>query len=113
MKRVFGADLMSEICARSASQGIRHFFYGGKPRVANQLAETLSRRFPGLTIAGTFTPPFRPLTPVEQAEFDRVLCAARPDIMWVGLSTPKQEKFMAANIDRLPCTVMIGVGAAF
>jgi N-acetylglucosaminyldiphosphoundecaprenol N-acetyl-beta-D-mannosaminyltransferase len=113
MQRVFGPDLMSELCARSSENGPRHFFYGGKPGVADELAEKLSRQFPKLRVTGTFTPPFRPLNLQEEADLERVMQAAEPDIVWVGLSTPKQEKFMAANISRLPCKVMIGVGAAF
>jgi N-acetylglucosaminyldiphosphoundecaprenol N-acetyl-beta-D-mannosaminyltransferase len=113
MKRVFGPDLMIEICARSADNKFRHFFYGGNPGIADELAENLQCMFPKIAIAGTFTPPFRPLEPSEQAALEREMEAARPDILWVGLSTPKQEKFMAANIDRLPCKIMIGVGAAF
>ncbi len=113
MKRVFGPDLMLEVCRRSVDTGLRHFFYGGKPGIAVELAESLQRRFPGIAIAGTFTPPFRPLDSSEQRALQRQMETALPDIVWVGLSTPKQEKFMAANIRRLPCKMMIGVGAAF
>ncbi len=113
MKRVFGPDLMLEVCRRSAGTGIRHFLYGGKPGIADELAEGLRRRFPGITVVGTFTPPFRPLEPCEQLALQRQLEAAPPDIIWVGLSTPKQEKFMAENFQRLPGKIMVGVGAAF
>jgi N-acetylglucosaminyldiphosphoundecaprenol N-acetyl-beta-D-mannosaminyltransferase len=113
IKRVFGPDLMLEVCRRSAGTGIRHFLYGGKPGIAGELADSLRRKFPGVTIAGTFTPPFRPLNPSEQFALDTQMETARPDIVWVGLGTPKQEKFMAANFQRLPCKIMIGVGAAF
>lgn len=114
MKRVYGPDLMLDICARSTGPGgIRHFFYGGKPGVADQLAANLQARYPGLNVAGTHTPPFRPLQAPELADLARVLEKASPDIIWVGLSTPKQEKFMAAYINKLPCKIMIGVGAAF
>lgn len=113
MKRVFGPDLMLEVCRRSAGTGIRHFLYGGNPGIADELAESLQRRFPGLEVVGTFTPPFRPLEPSEQLDLEKQLEIARPDIVWVGLSTPKQERFMADNFRRLPCKIMIGVGAAF
>jgi len=69
--------------------------------------------FPGIKIVGTFTPPFRPLLANEQAEVEDVMARVRPDIIWVGLSTPKQERFMSEFISRLPFGVMIGVGAAF
>jgi N-acetylglucosaminyldiphosphoundecaprenol N-acetyl-beta-D-mannosaminyltransferase len=113
MKRVFGPDLMLEVCRRSARTGIRHFFYGGNPGIANELAEGLRRRFPGIKVVGTFTPPFRALEPSEQLALEKQLEAAHPDIVWVGLSTPKQERFMADNVQRLACKIMIGVGAAF
>jgi N-acetylglucosaminyldiphosphoundecaprenol N-acetyl-beta-D-mannosaminyltransferase len=113
MKRVFGPDLMLEVCRRSTAIGIRHFLYGGKPGIAAELAQNLQRRFPGIAVVGTFTPPFRPLEPSEQRAFEKQIDSARPDIVWVGLSTPKQEKFMAANFRHLSCKIMIGVGAAF
>jgi len=113
MKRVFGPDLMLEVCRRSAGNGIRHFLFGGNPGIANELAEALRRRFPGIEVVGTFTPPFRVLEQSEQLALEKQLETAQPDIVWVGLSTPKQEKFMADNIQRLACKIMIGVGAAF
>ncbi len=113
MRRVFGPDLMLEVCRRSAQTGVRHFLYGGKPGIAEELAEHLRHRFPGIKIVGTFTPPFRPLGPSELYALERQLETALPDIIWVGLSTPKQEKFMAANFRRFSCKFMIGVGAAF
>lgn len=113
MKRVFGPDLMLEVCRRSAGNGVRHFLYGGNPGVADELAERLRRMFPGIEVVGTFTPPFRPLVPSEKLALEAQLESALPDIIWVGLSTPKQEKFMAANFRRFSCKIMIGVGAAF
>ena len=113
MKRVFGPDLMLEVCRHSAGNGIRHFLYGGNPGVADELAERLRHMFPGIEVVGAFTPPFRPLVPSEKLALEAQLESARPDIIWVGLSTPKQEKFMAANFRRLSCKIMIGVGAAF
>ncbi len=113
MKRVFGPDLMTAMCARSVDKGYTHFLYGGAPGVAEQLKDALAARFPGLRIVGTFTPPFRDLTNSELSELREAIAAVRPDLFWVGLSTPKQERFMAANVGRLAAQVMIGVGAAF
>ncbi len=113
MRRVYGPDLMLDICAWSQDNPCRHFFFGGAPGVADQLAENLKARFPKLEVAGTFTPPFRPLNADEQNELREKVRAARPDIFWVGLSTPKQEKFMAEYLPKLDATLMIGVGAAF
>ena len=113
VERVYGPDLMLACCEASVTKGYRHFFYGGGTGVPELLAARLQQRFPGLTVAGTWSPPFRELSEAEeQALIDRI-AAARPDIVWVGLSTPKQERWMARYVDRLPVPVMIGVGAAF
>jgi len=113
MRRVYGPDLMFEVCAWGQKNGCRHFFFGGAPGVAESLAQRLRARFPAIEIAGLFTPPFRPLiAPEEQQLADRVR-SAKPDILWVGLSTPKQEIFMAEFLPKLDTTLMIGVGAAF
>ncbi|HEY1790489.1 MAG TPA: WecB/TagA/CpsF family glycosyltransferase [Verrucomicrobiae bacterium] len=113
MRRVYGPDLMLDVCAWSQDHSCRHFLFGGAPGVAEQLAEKLKARFPKLEIAGTFTPPFRPLNPAEENELREKVQTTRPDIIWVGLSTPKQEKFMAEYLPKLDATLMIGVGAAF
>ena len=113
MRRVFGPDLMRDLCRRSEENGITHFLYGGKPGVAEQLAENLWERFPAVRIVGWHAPPFRSLSAREQLTLEATINKLRPDVFWVGLSTPKQERFMAENIDRLACGVMIGVGAAF
>ena len=112
-RRVYGPDLLLACCERSITTGYRHFFYGGGDGVAELLARRLSRRFPGLTVAGTYTPPFRRLTPDEDAEVVSRINAAAPDIVWVGLSTPKQEYWMAEHVGRLEVPALIGVGAAF
>jgi len=113
MRRVYGPDLMLEVCAWSEKNPCRHFFYGGAAGVAEVLAGKLKRRFPKLEMAGTFTPPFRPLNADEERNFVETILAAKPDILWVGLSTPKQEQFMAEFLPKLDATLMIGVGAAF
>ena len=113
MERVYGPDLLLEICQVSQVTGWRHFFYGGGPGTADALAAVLQSRFPQLQVVGTHTPPFRSLTPSELGDFQAQVAAARPDIIWVGLSTPKQELFMASTLTRLETPVMIGIGAAF
>ena len=113
MGRVYGPDLMLAVCRWSETSGCRHFFYGGAPGVAAELRDRLTARFPGLVVAGCYTPPFRPLTPAEDVALSQQIRASRPDILWVGLSTPKQEKFMAEYLPRLDVTLMVGVGAAF
>jgi len=113
MDRVFGPDFMAAICRLSVERGYRNFFYGGQPGVADLLSETLSNRFPGLQVVGTYTPPFRPLTPHEEDEVVAQILQSRPHIVWVGLSTPKQERFMAQYAGRFQVPLMVGVGAAF
>lgn len=113
MDRVYGPDLMREVFDGSQERDVRHFFYGGKDGVAGRLEERLVGRFPGARVVGTCTPPFRPLTPEEESDLLRQIEECDPNVIWVGLSTPKQERFMAEWTRRLPGRVMLGVGAAF
>jgi N-acetylglucosaminyldiphosphoundecaprenol N-acetyl-beta-D-mannosaminyltransferase len=113
MRRVFGPDLMLDVCRRSVAKGYTHFLYGGNPSVAEQLKQNLERKFPGIRIVGTYTPPFRALSPKEEGRIRKRFTRLKPDITWVGLSTPKQDRFMAKYISSLDTKVMIGVGAAF
>lgn len=113
MRRVFGPDFMRQMCALSVERSYTHFLYGGAPGVADELERSLHRQFPGLQIVGTYTPPFRALNKDEQEELLDQVRRVRPDIVWVGLSTPKQERFMAEFLPRLETQLMIGVGAAF
>jgi N-acetylglucosaminyldiphosphoundecaprenol N-acetyl-beta-D-mannosaminyltransferase len=113
MTRVYGPDFMLKMCELSVSRGYRHFLYGGRPGVAEELRGELTRRYPGLQIVGTYTPPFRPLNAEEEQDLQLQLEASEADILWCGLSTPKQERFMAAYSSRLPVKLMVGVGAAF
>ncbi len=113
MERVYGPDLLLAVCQASVAPGWRHFFYGGTEGVAQQLAERLSQRFEGLQVAGTYTPPFRALSEEEEGEVQSLVASTRADIVWVGLSTPKQERWMAAHVGGWAVPVLIGVGAAF
>ncbi|MCE0497605.1 MAG: WecB/TagA/CpsF family glycosyltransferase [Methylacidiphilales bacterium] len=113
MDRVYGPDLMLEVCRVSEQANWRHFFYGGAAGAAEQLAASLQSRFPKLIVTGTHTPPFRPLNEQETGELRALVAEKKPDIIWVGLSTPKQEVFMAGIVSQLDTTLMIGVGAAF
>jgi N-acetylglucosaminyldiphosphoundecaprenol N-acetyl-beta-D-mannosaminyltransferase len=107
-----GGPELAEYFFRHTGSRYKHFFYGGAPGVANQLAETAQQRF-GLQVVGTYCPPFRPLTEEEQQQVVDLVRAAAPDVLWVGLSTPKQERWMAEFLDRLNVPVLVGVGAAF
>ena len=111
--RVYGPDLMLALCELSAQRGYRHFFYGGAAGVAELLAQRLQARFPGLQVAGTYAPPYRPAAYEEASQTIDLINQAKPDIIWVGLGTPKQDLWMAAHRHRLTAPVLIAVGAAF
>ena len=113
VSRVYGPDLMLETCRAGREHGYRHFLYGGAEGVASTLADKMLARFPSLKIVGTHTPPFRDLTEDEDRAVVEAINTASPDIVWVGLSTPKQERWMAVHLGRIEAPVMIGVGAAF
>jgi N-acetylglucosaminyldiphosphoundecaprenol N-acetyl-beta-D-mannosaminyltransferase len=107
--RVYGPDLMLALCERN----YRHFFYGGAEGTAELLAARMKHRFPHLLVSGCLAPPFRELTFNEDRHIVEQINTTKPDIVWVGLSTPKQEFWMADHVARVDAPVMIGVGAAF
>jgi N-acetylglucosaminyldiphosphoundecaprenol N-acetyl-beta-D-mannosaminyltransferase len=111
--RVCGSDLLLEMCERAPQRAHRHFFYGGSPYAAEQLVSRLTQRFPGLIVAGYRSPPFRPPTQEEDAADIEAINAARPDFVWVGLGTPKQEKWMVQHVGKIDAPALLGVGAAF
>jgi len=113
MARTYGPDLMLDVMKATAKSGHSHFFYGGKEGVADELKLEMERRFPGVQISGTYCPPFRPLTEEEEEVLANRIAELKPDYLWVGLSTPKQERFMAGYLNRLEVHMMLGVGAAF
>jgi N-acetylglucosaminyldiphosphoundecaprenol N-acetyl-beta-D-mannosaminyltransferase len=113
MDRVYGPDLMLALCEMASVRGFSSYFYGGRPGVADRLAGRLQSRYPGLTVAGTYAPPFRELSTAEDDQVVSLINRARPDVVWVGLGTPKQELWMAAHASKLNASVLIGVGAAF
>ena len=110
-RRVYGPELMETFC-RETGGSYRHFFYGGGPGIAERLADSLHKRY-GIVVAGTYSPPFRPLTEKELRGVASYVKEVSPNVLWVGLSTPKQEKWMHQNCNRLSVPVMLGVGAAF
>ncbi len=112
-KRVAGPMMLPALCEAGLPLGLRHFFLGGREGVADTLADRLRARYPGLVVAGAFSPPFRTFTPEDDAEIRRRVAAARPDVVWVSLGAPRQELWMAAQRGRLDAPLMLGVGAAF
>lgn len=111
-ERVTGPDLMRELLTQSGERKWRHYFYGSTPETLELLREKVEQRYPGAQIAGMMSPPFRELSPEEDAEIVRQINEANPDFVWVGLGAPKQERWMAAHRGRVHA-LMIGVGAAF
>jgi N-acetylglucosaminyldiphosphoundecaprenol N-acetyl-beta-D-mannosaminyltransferase len=113
IERMRGSDFMLAVCERAAMEGWRCFFYGGAPGTPERLAKRLKERFPELRVVGTHSPPFRDLTPDENAAAVADINASGADLVWIGLSTPKQERWMAANRDALDAAALFGVGMAF
>lgn len=113
MRRVYGPDLMVALAERAAQRGWRSYFYGGREGVPERLVDNLRRRFPGFTAVGWYSPPFRVLDETEDAAVVERINDLSPDLVWVGLSTPKQERWMDAHVGRLKAPVLLGVGAAF
>jgi N-acetylglucosaminyldiphosphoundecaprenol N-acetyl-beta-D-mannosaminyltransferase len=113
MHRVYGPDLLLACCELAREHGYSSFYYGGRPGVADLLAQRLQLRYPGLRVAGTYSPPFWEPSAAADERAVRLINAARPDLVWVGLGTPKQELWMAAHRARLDASILIGIGAAF
>jgi N-acetylglucosaminyldiphosphoundecaprenol N-acetyl-beta-D-mannosaminyltransferase len=113
MDHVTGPALMQEIFRHSEFSSCSHFFYGGRPGVAQELAARMSRQYPWTRVAGTYTPPFRDLNEQEERDLVAQINALQPDILWVGISTPRQELWMHRMLPRLETRLIFGVGAAF
>lgn len=113
MRRVTGPDLMLELFSRPEFCHTTHFLYGGEEGVAEELRSRLKQQFPTARIIGTYTPPFRDLDSFEEQQFIARISMLKPDIIWVGISCPRQELFMARYLPLLETKLMFGVGAAF
>ena len=113
IERIRGPDLFDQVCRMTSNMPVRHFFYGGAEGVAETLGRKMATRYPGLQIAGNYCPPFRSLTQAEKDDIARTINAARTDIVWVGLSTPKQEKWIGEMREKLDVKLLFSVGAAF
>ena len=113
VERVYGPDFMQAVCEHSLVKGHRHYFYGGANGTPDLLKQKLIAKYPGLQVAGTCSPPFHALSIDEDWQIVNEINACQPDILWVGLGTPKQERWMAAHLGMVDASLMIGVGAAF
>jgi N-acetylglucosaminyldiphosphoundecaprenol N-acetyl-beta-D-mannosaminyltransferase len=112
--RAAGPDLLLATSAMAARRGYTFYLMGGGNGIAERLAEALHGRYPGLRVVGAYSPPFHEEFPPEvNARIVARINAAKPDILWIGLGAPKQERWIAENLERLSVRVAIGVGAAF
>jgi len=108
-----GTELMYKFFEYTCNKQYKHYFYGGKEGIAEQLKNKLETKFPGVKIVGTYCPPFRKLTEAEDNEICEMINATKADIIWVGLGAPKQEYWMYDHLNKLDTSIMVGVGAAF
>ena len=113
VERVCGPDFMPAVIRAGVPLRRAHFFYGGAPGVPEALAARLARRYPGMRVAGTLSPPFRALSRSESEWIAESINAAAPDYVWVGLGTPKQDLWVGNNRPRLHAAAVLAVGAAF
>jgi N-acetylglucosaminyldiphosphoundecaprenol N-acetyl-beta-D-mannosaminyltransferase len=113
VSRVYGPDLLKAVFHRSTQKGHRHFLYGGTEVGLQDLGHRLRMQYPAVEIAGAFAPPFRALTVEEDRNIVELINRSMPDIVWVGIGSPRQERWMAEHRDVIQAPVMVGVGAAF
>lgn len=110
--RVYGPDLTLAVCDQGRTEGLRHYLYGGSPAVVERFADELRRRFPGIDIVAAESPPYRELTSDEEDELVTRVRSSGAQVLWVGLGTPKQDRFVDAFAARMGMPV-VAVGAAF
>ncbi len=113
VSRVYGPDLMLAFCEYAVEKGYRHYFYGGAPGVAKELSSRMTSHYPGLCVVGSYSPPFRPAGSMEEPAVIELINSVSPDVVWVGLGTPKQDFWVAQHRPLLNAPVLIAVGAAF
>lgn len=111
--RVTGTDLMKAVLASQPEAGLRHFFFGDTEETLARLSARVRSEFPHAVVAGTCSPPFRPVTPDEDAAMVRLINESRPDVLWVGLGLPKQEQWIYDHRAVIDVPLVLGVGAAF
>ena len=113
VERVSGPTFILKACEYGVQRGWRHYFYGGKEGVADELKTRLTTLYPGLQVVGSNCPPFREPTEEELDSLSRELQEKKVDLLWVALGGPRQELWMHKYLGRIPVPVMLGVGAAF
>ena len=113
MVQIKGPELFPAVCEMTSKMNVKHFYYGGKEGVADELANKMAKSYPGLKLAGTYCPPFRLLSENEKNKIINAINKSRADVVWVGLSTPKQEKWIGELHKKLKVKLIFSVGAAF
>ncbi len=113
IEKVYAPDIMMDVFSVSADRGYKHFFYGGKEGVAEKLTKVVEESYPGITVVGSYCPPFRPLSSTEIEDVVREINLSGADIVWCGLGCPKQERWMDSFRGLVTAPVLIGVGAGF
>ena len=112
-ERICGPELMLRCLDEGRTHGWKHFFLGGKEDTLTDLVDSMQSKFPGVDIVNWYSPPFRPLSTEEDNQLVDLINQYQPDFLWVGLGAPKQEKWIAAHLQKVKVPVQIGVGAAF
>lgn len=113
-ERIPAPDFVPELSAAfEATGGARYFFYGSDDHVLHAIRTTITERWPHIAVVGTLAPPFREMSDTEEAEHVAAINAARPDVLWVGMTAPKQELWVHRNRHRLTVPLVGCVGAAF
>jgi len=113
VKRIPGTEFFDTVMHDLRASRIRHYFYGGQPESTSRVVEQVTKLLGVGAIAGWHCPAFRPVGALEDDSVIGRIVAARPDVIWVGLSTPKQEYWMANHAAHFPRSILVGVGAAF
>jgi len=111
--RVCGSELLDAVCRAGEAVGLRHYFYGGKPGIPETMIQKLRAKYPRMHIVGFYSPPFRSLTDEEDSAVVDHINKSNAQVVWVGLSTPKQEFWMRDHVGRIEGATLIGIGAAF
>lgn len=111
--RCYPPDMILDISEKAKTRSYSFFFYGGFPDSGPKLDQYFTRRYEGITVVGTYSPPFRPLTEEEDAEVCAMINKAQPDFLWIGLGSPKQDVWISEHRDKIRGTIMVASGATF
>jgi N-acetylglucosaminyldiphosphoundecaprenol N-acetyl-beta-D-mannosaminyltransferase len=111
--RFYAPDVMLEVSSKAKKHGYTFFLYGGAEGAPDKIEEYLSKRFDGIKVVGKFSPPFRPLTDEEDDIVCEMINKARPDFLWVGLGSPKQDVWISEHREKIRGTIMVASGATF